>query len=59
MLWPTNMVAASALASGLTNATAAVGTNAPPTDPWLDETEHILENYVSLMDTNHAAVTNQ
>ena len=61
MRWPTNMVAAptnitvkSALTPGPT-----VGTNAPPTDPWLDETEHILEDYVSLLATNHAAVTHQ
>jgi len=61
MRWPTNTVAAptnitvkSALTPGPT-----VGTNAPPTDPWLDETEHILEDYVSLLATNHAAVTHQ
>jgi carboxyl-terminal processing protease len=56
MRWPTNMV--TALVS--TNTAATVSTNSPPpTDPWLDESEHILENYVSLMETNHAAVTNQ
>lgn len=33
---------------------STVSTNPPPTDPWLDETEHILENYVSLMRTNRA-----
>jgi carboxyl-terminal processing protease len=72
MLWPTNMVAAakntvaaSAPASGLTTtkatfiATATISTNNLPTDPWLDETEHILEDYVSLMDKNKKAMTNQ
>ena len=73
MLWPTNMVAAatnmvteSAPPSGLTKIKMAttmtansVGTNAPPTDPWLDETEHILENYVSLMETNRPASASQ
>jgi len=71
MLWPTNMVAAaknvtaaSAPGPGLTNSkattldTAAVSTNTLPTDPWLDETEHILEDYVSLMDKNRKAMTN-
>jgi carboxyl-terminal processing protease len=72
MLWPTNMVAAakntvaaSAPASGLTTtkatfiATATISTNNLPADPWLDETEHILEDYVSLMDKNKKAMTNQ
>jgi carboxyl-terminal processing protease len=71
MLWPTNMVAAatntvaaSALASGLTTtkatiiATATISTNNLPTDPWLDEAEHILEDYVSLMDKNRKTMTN-
>jgi carboxyl-terminal processing protease len=72
MLWPTNMVslttntaAVPPAAAGLvktpratTTAAGAVGTNAPPTDPWLDETEHILQDYVSLMDKNHRAATN-
>jgi carboxyl-terminal processing protease len=36
-------------------------TNPPPTDPWLDETENILEDYVSLMKTNqtHTIVASQ
>jgi len=38
---------------------AAASLNGPPTDPWLDETEHILENYVSLMDKNHPQTTNR
>ena len=33
--------------------------NGPPTDPWLDETEHILEDYVALTDKNHRQATNQ
>jgi carboxyl-terminal processing protease len=37
----------------------SVSANAPPTDPWLDETEHILEDYVWLMDQNHREATNQ
>jgi len=56
MLWPTNMVTALVA----TNTAATVSTNSPPlNDPWLDESEHILKDYVSLMDANHAAVTNQ
>ena len=31
-----------------------LGPNGPPTDPRLDETAHILEDYVSLMKTNEA-----
>ncbi len=31
---------------------ATLSPNGPPTDPWLDETERILEDYVSLMKTN-------
>jgi carboxyl-terminal processing protease len=41
--------------SGLPNvafAPATASTNAPPTDPWLEETQHILEDYVSPMNTN-------
>jgi carboxyl-terminal processing protease len=55
LLWPTNMT------SGFTSTNSpGVTTNAPPpTDPWLDETEHILENYVSLMDKNRRQGTNQ
>lgn len=50
--------------TGFTNSSAVplpatVGSNSPPTDPWLDETEHILENYVSLMAKNHQQATNQ
>ncbi|HLX94839.1 MAG TPA: carboxy terminal-processing peptidase [Verrucomicrobiae bacterium] len=73
MLWPTNMVdaatntgAGSPSAAGLTKAASAASitataasTNAPPTDPWLEETEHILQNYVSLWDKDHPATTNQ
>jgi carboxyl-terminal processing protease len=73
MLWPTDMVdattntgagsppaAGSTKAARATSITAtAVGTNAPPTDPWLDETEHILQDYVSLMDKNRQGATNQ
>ncbi|MGH7992246.1 MAG: carboxy terminal-processing peptidase [Limisphaerales bacterium] len=33
-------------------ATGAISANVPPMDPLLDETEHILEDYVSLMKTN-------
>ncbi|HEV2437294.1 MAG TPA: carboxy terminal-processing peptidase [Verrucomicrobiae bacterium] len=33
---------------------ATLSPNGPPTDPWLDETERILEDYVSLMKTNEA-----
>ncbi len=36
-----------------------VGTNAPPPDPLLNETENILEDYVSLMKTNHTASASQ
>ncbi len=53
MLWPTNMVAAAVS----TNA-ATVSTNNLPTDPWLDETEHILEDYVSLLNKNRQTATN-
>jgi carboxyl-terminal processing protease len=68
MLWPTNMVSpttntatVSPPATGLAKAArgTAFGTNAPPTDPWLDETEHILQNYVSLLNKNLPATTNQ
>jgi carboxyl-terminal processing protease len=66
MLWPTNMVdnttnavVASSPPAGLMKiarnlpATAAsASTNALTPDPLLDETEHILENYISLMQTN-------
>jgi carboxyl-terminal processing protease len=67
MLWPTNMVSpttntatVSPPATGLAKAArgTAFGTNAPPTDPWLDETEHILQNYVSLLNKNRPAATN-
>jgi len=37
----------------------AFGTNAPPTDAWLDETEHILQDYVSLMNKHRLTATNQ
>jgi carboxyl-terminal processing protease len=67
MLWPTNMVdsttnaVAASSPAGLMKSTkiipgVAVSTNAPPTDPWLNETEHILENYISLMDTNRTGI---
>jgi len=73
MLWPTNMVspitntaAVSPPAAGLAKATRATtmaanafGTNAPPTDAWLDETEHILQDYVSLMNKHRLTATNQ
>jgi carboxyl-terminal processing protease len=73
MLWPTNMVspttntaaepppaAGSAKAARTTNlAVTTIGTNSPPTDPWLVESEHILEDYVSLMDKNRQRATNQ
>jgi len=70
LIWPTNTT--SSLSS--TNASAGnsprghrqtipaqltpPGMNAPQYDPWLDETEHILEDYVSLISTNrtHAPV---
>jgi carboxyl-terminal processing protease len=73
MLWPTNMVspttntaAVPPPAAGLakaaratTMAATAVGTNAPPTGPWLDETEDILQDYVSLLNKKRQATTNQ
>ncbi|HUA67999.1 MAG TPA: carboxy terminal-processing peptidase [Candidatus Saccharimonadales bacterium] len=75
MLWPTNMVdtATNAVAKSgpparsikatrtIPMTTTAAETNAPPTDAWLDETEHILENYIKLMDTNqnHTEVASQ
>jgi Tfp pilus assembly protein PilV len=73
MLWPTNMVspitntaAVSPPAAGLAKATRATtmaanafGTNAPPTDAWLDEAEHILQDYVSLMNKHRLTATNQ
>jgi carboxyl-terminal processing protease len=42
-------------------APATAGTNAPPGDPWLDEAEHILVDYASLMSTNqtHTLIANQ
>ncbi len=55
LLWPTNMTS-----GPVSTNKSGVTTNAPPpTDPWLDETEHILEDYVSLMDKNHRQSTNQ
>jgi carboxyl-terminal processing protease len=36
----------------ITTVVSSTSANPPPTDPWLDETEHILEDYVSLMSTN-------
>jgi len=71
MLWPTNMVspltntaAVPPPPAGLAKATratimaaSAVGTNTPPTDPWLDEAEHILQDYVSLMNKPRPAAT--
>lgn len=53
-----------AVTTSSTNATATVSTistNPPPTDPWLDETEQILEDYVSLMRTNrsHTIIASQ
>jgi carboxyl-terminal processing protease len=55
LLWPTNMTS-----GPVSTNKSGVATNAPPpTDPWLDETEHILEDYVSLMDKNHRQSTNQ
>jgi carboxyl-terminal processing protease len=73
MLWPTNMVSPStntaavspptsrlAKAAGTINvAVTTTGTNAPPTDQWLVESEHILEDYISLMDKNRQRATNQ
>jgi carboxyl-terminal processing protease len=57
LIWPTN--ATSAVASTNKLLKSVVTTNSPPPiDPWLDETEHILENYVSLMDKNHRQTTN-
>ena len=41
--------------------TAAASTNAAPTDPWLDESERILEDYDALMSTNqtHSLIAGQ
>jgi len=39
-------------ATPITPVVGTASTNAPPSDPWLDETERILEDYASLMSTN-------
>jgi len=55
LIWPTN-----ATASVVSTNRPTIATNVPPpTDPWLDETQHILENYASLMDKGHREATNQ
>jgi hypothetical protein len=70
LLWPTNTVASPGLTNGTAGNNArgsreptrsfpgavSATTNSlnVPTDPWLDETEHILEDYVWLMNTNEA-----
>jgi len=70
LLWPTNTTAVATnraiVRAGAVNRPAApnalsttpgsaAGLNNPATaDPWLYETEHILEDYVSLMNTNEA-----
>ena len=75
MLWPTNMVSPSQPTRAAVSppdrafqqklpepsivAVTTIGTNAPPTDHWLVESEHILEDYVSLMDKNRQRATNQ
>ncbi|HXR46558.1 MAG TPA: carboxy terminal-processing peptidase [Candidatus Limnocylindrales bacterium] len=51
---PETLSSATMPASVPVTASGSLSQNAPPTDPWLDETEHILENYVSLMKTNEA-----
>jgi len=55
----TNIVTTTGLTNSTITVSATASTNAPPTDPWLDETEQILEDYVSLMDTNHTAIARQ
>jgi C-terminal domain of tail specific protease (DUF3340) len=60
MLWPTNMVSTSE--STNTTATASTtSTNLPPIDVQLNETVHILENYIALLNTNrnHTVVASQ
>ena len=54
LIWPTNIT--SAVVS--TNKSVVMTNTPPPGDPWLDETEHILENYVSLMENNQRQTTN-
>jgi carboxyl-terminal processing protease len=55
LIWPTNIISAAVS----TNKPVVTTNTPPPIDPWLDETEHILENYVSLMDKNRRQTTNQ
>ena len=59
MLWPTNLVTAPGLTNTTATASATAGsTNAPPTDPWLDETENILEDYISLSSVHRTFIAN-
>ncbi|MDE3066605.1 MAG: carboxy terminal-processing peptidase [Verrucomicrobiota bacterium] len=48
---------AGVLATNIAATAATILTNAPPEiDPMLDETEHILEDYIALMGTNRAMI---
>ena len=55
LIWPTNLTAAVVA----TNKSVVTTNVPPPIDAWLNETAHILEDYVSLMNKSHQQTTNQ
>ncbi len=57
-LGETNTVTANKLPAGRVNAAAVPSPNPPAVDPMLDETERILEDYISLSSSNQMLIAN-